>query len=185
MAGDVSVRVTGLDHLKRQLQALPKAMRKKVLRNALAAGARIVRDAAKSAAPVLTAQSARRAPYRQRGTLKKAIRVRTSKQDRRAGNVGVFVNVKPAKQGQGGAKSKTDPFYWRWQEFGWTPATGPRRSGAKTARRKLAVKRSAPAIPGRKFLSNAASKLPEALRVFETQLARWVTRVSTTGAVTE
>ena len=46
MAGEV-VRIEGLDNLKRKLAEVPKAMRKRVLRNALAAGAREVRDVAK------------------------------------------------------------------------------------------------------------------------------------------
>ena len=51
--------------------------------------------------PVL--QRIKGAPYRAPGTVKKAIRVRTSKVATRAGDVGVFVNVRPAK----GAKYST------------------------------------------------------------------------------
>jgi HK97 gp10 family phage protein len=67
---------------------------------------------------VLTLGTSLKAPYRKPGTVKQAIRVRTSKADRRAGDVGVFVNVRPAKAGQRGAKNPNDPFYWRWLEFG-------------------------------------------------------------------
>ena len=128
MAGEV-VRIEGLDELKRKLAEVPKAMRKRVLRNALAAGAREVRDVAKRNAPVMTLGTSLKAPYRKPGTVKQAIRVRTSKADRRAGDVGVFVNVRPAKGArfrggkqvkatQRGAKSPNDPYYWRWVEFG-------------------------------------------------------------------
>ena len=55
---------------------------------------------------------------RQPGTVRKAITVRTSKVARRNGDLGVYVNVRPAKGGQRGKYSPTDPFYWRWLEFG-------------------------------------------------------------------
>jgi HK97 gp10 family phage protein len=141
MAGEV-VRIEGLDNLKRKLAEVPKAMRKRVLRNALAAGAREVRDVAKRNAPVLTLGTSLKAPYRKPGTVKQAIRVRTSKADRRAGDVGVFVNVRPAKSGQRGAKNPNDPFYWRFLEFGTKK------------------------MPAKPFLQRATSALPKALAIF-------------------
>ena len=158
MAGD-TVQVKGLDDLKRKLEQLPKAMRMRVLRNALAAGAREVRDDARRNAPVLTLGTTLKAPYRKPGTVKKAIAVRTSRADRKAGDVGVFVNVRPAKKGQRGAKSKNDPFYWRWLEFGT---------------RKMAA---------RPFLQKAADKLPAALRIFEERIAKWVNATDASGQV--
>lgn len=177
--------IEGLDHLLAQLKALPKAMRTRVLRNALAAGARPVRDRAKRAAPVLSAASAKAAPYRKPGTVRDAISVRTSKAAKQAGNVGVFVNVRPAKgatyrtetlrsrllgvkvkrstlksASQRGAKSRNDPFYWRFIHFGT---------------KKLAA---------RPFLKIAAdAELPNALKIFTTQVQRWVEKVNTSGKV--
>lgn len=176
MAGE-QVRVEGLEHFKQQLKDLTAQLRRKVLRNALSAGARIVRDEAKNTAPVLAAEN-RNAPYRKPGTVKDAIRVRTSKRDRAAGDVGVFVNVKPAKSGSRGAKSKDDPFYWRWQEFGWTPA---RKGISKAIRRRDNKAGAAKKIPGRKFLTNSANKLGQALEVFQQQLGRWIAKVNATG----
>jgi HK97 gp10 family phage protein len=175
---DDSVRVLGLDALKDKLQALPRQMRVRVLRNALTAGARLVRDDAKRNAPVLS--NARQTPYRQTGTLRKAISVRTSKRDRKAGDVGVFVNVRPATGGARGAKSRTDPFYWRFLEFGWNP---PRRNETKRHRRALNRTGAAKTIPGRRFLSRAADKLPAALKVFEEALGRWIGKVQASGRV--
>jgi hypothetical protein len=61
--------------------------------------------------------------------------VRTSKADKKDGNVGVFVNVKPAKSGQRGAKSRDDPYYWRWLEFGRSARVGrPMRAPIKGVR---------------------------------------------------
>lgn len=140
MAGDFGAKVQGLDQVIEALKGLPLKLRQRVLRNALAAGGRLVRDDARAGAPVL--REPMKAPYRTPGLVRKSIVVRTSKQDRRAGDVGVYVNVRPAKRGQRGAKSKTDPFYWRWLEFG-------------TAKMR-----------GFAFLQRATRKLPEALRKF-------------------
>ncbi len=115
---EISATVRGLPDLKAALLTIPAKLRRRALRNALAAGARVVRDEARRNAPVLTLGNQLRAPYRTPGTVRKAITVRTSKLATRQGDVGVFVNVRPAKKGQRGAKSKTDPFYWRWLEFG-------------------------------------------------------------------
>ncbi len=158
MAGDV-VRIEGLDNLKRKLAEVPKAMRKRVLRNALAAGAREVRDVAKRNAPVLTLGTSLKAPYRKPGTVKQAIRVRTSKADRRAGDVGVFVNVRPAKAGQRGAKNPNDPFYWRFLEFGTKK------------------------MPAKPFLQRATSALPKALTIFQERIAKWINETNRSGQV--
>ena len=147
----MAVEVKGLAELKRKFEEIPKALRRRVLRNALAEGARLVRDEAKRNAPVL--QNAMKAPYRSRGTIKNAIKVRTSKMDTRAGNVGVFVNVRPAKVGNRGAKNPNDPFYWRWLEFGT---------------------KKMQALP---FLQKGAEKLPAALTAFEDNIARWMTKI--------
>ena len=158
MAGEV-VRIEGLDELKRKLSEVPKAMRKRVLRNALAAGAREVRDVAKRNAPVLTLGTSLKAPYRKPGTVKQAIRVRTSKADRRAGDVGVFVNVRPAKAGQRGAKNPNDPFYWRFLEFGTKK------------------------MPAKPFLQRATSALPKALTIFQERIAKWINETNRSGQV--
>lgn len=158
MAGE-TVIVSGLDELKRKLAEIPKAMRRRVLRNALAAGAREVRDTARRAAPVLSLVASLKAPYRKPGTVKQAISVRTSKLDRKDGNVGVFVNVRPAKKGARGAKSPNDPFYWRFLEFGT---------------KKMAA---------RSFMQGATDRLPQALRIFEERIAKWVNETDASGKV--
>jgi HK97 gp10 family phage protein len=171
-------QIRGFDDLAAKLREIPKALRKRVLRNALAAGARLVRDAARASAPVLQ-QSV---PYRTPGLVRKSIVVRTSKAARRAGDVGVFVNVRPARGAKSrrlqvftnrkrlvsraplvaahaGARRKTDPFYWRFLEFGT---------------KKMAA---------RPFLSTAASRLPAALAVFQDQVGRWIAKTNATGQI--
>ena len=170
----------GFDDLIGKLREIPVALRKRVLRNALAAGARVVRNEARRAAPVLS--NAIAAPYRTPGTVKRAIAVRTSKIARRAGNVGVFVNVKPApgakfktsttkllglkvktrtkvRDSQRGAKSKTDPFYWRFLEFGTSK------------------------MRARPFLQQGAKRLPQAFEVFKAQVGKWFARTNASGKV--
>ena len=158
MAGEV-VRIEGMDEFKRKLAEVPKAMRKRVLRNALAAAAREVRDVAKRNAPVMTLGTSLKVPYRKPGTVRDAIRVRTSKADRKAGDVGVFVNVRPAKAANRGAKNPNDPFYWRWLEFGT---------------RKMAA---------RPFLQRATSALPKAVTIFEARIAKWINETDRSGQV--
>lgn len=180
MAADgISVKLTGFDELATKLRAIPVAMRKKVIRNALAAGGRLVRDVARAHAPVLSVP----VPYRTAGTVRKAISVRTSKIARRAGDIGVFVNVRPAKgakyatstrkvlgvrvrstrlvrASQRGARSPHDPFYWRFLEFGTQK------------------------MRARSFLAAGARQLSAALPVIRVQLARWLEKTNSTGRVT-
>lgn len=192
MADDsITVRVRGLDELKAQLQALPDKLRRRLLRNALAAGARLVRDEARRAAPVLRQPDPRRKP----GTVRDAITVRTSKHARREGHVGVFVNVRPLKKeavrqykagsGKSGATNPNDPFYWRWLEFGrqGRAASGPRGKGLifvggkqRRQRARRAMKPVGP-LPAYGFLRKGAAKLGEALRRFEQVLGPGLQRI--------
>jgi HK97 gp10 family phage protein len=148
----------GIPDFRAKLQEIPKALRRRVLRNALSAGARTVRDEARRLAPVLRPGDLS-APFRTPGTVRKAISVRTSKVARKAGDVGVFVNVRPARAGNRGAKNPKDPFYWRFLEF-----------GTKN-------------MPARSFLRPAASKLKDALSVFETEVVRWINKVNNGGQI--
>lgn len=169
-----TVDITGADDAAAKLRAIVPALRARVLRNALAEGGRIVRDEARDKVPELKKPT----PYRASGTVKKAIVVRNSKLARRAGDMGVFINVRPAKgavyryektlfgrvrylkrASQRGAQSPTDPFYWRWLEFG-------RKGMAK-----------------RPFLQPAAARLSDAQRVITTSIYKWIGKVEAAGKV--
>lgn len=152
-------KIEGIENFTAKLRSITPTLRKRVIRNSLAAGARLVRDEAQRLAPVLRQSASKPAPYRQPGTVRKAIRVRTSKADRRNGDIGVFVNVKPAKAGQRGAKSKTDPYYWRFLEFGT---------------KKMAA---------RPFLRPATDKLGDSLKVFQAKMADWFDKAEKSGKV--
>ncbi|HEY1399820.1 HK97 gp10 family phage protein, partial [Roseateles sp.] len=66
MSGELDAVWRGIDECKARLVALPDKLRRRVLRNALAAGARIVRDEARRATPLLREPH----PYRKRGTVR-------------------------------------------------------------------------------------------------------------------
>lgn len=152
----IESKVTGIPDLREALLGIAPKLRVRALRNALAAGARLVQKAARAATPVISPSSlAVRKGYRKPGTVRKAISVRTSKVARKAGDVGVFVNVRPAKNALRGAKSAADPYYWRWIEFG--TKNGTRAFG---------------------FLQTGASKLPEALQVFLKQIGPAIAKLN-------
>jgi HK97 gp10 family phage protein len=176
----ITVEVKGLENLRAQLAALPDRLRRRVLRNVLAVGARVVRDEAKRLTPVLAVPVRRKGGQivRKPGTVRQAIKVRTSKEAKAEGNVGVFVNVVPAKAArfkttttrvlglrikrtqqvrasQRGAQSPVDPYYWRFLEFG-TRHLQPRR-----------------------FLRGAAAKLGVALQRIEAAFAPAIAKINT------
>jgi HK97 gp10 family phage protein len=167
MADDiVGLKIGGFDDLKRRLNGMPKKLRKRAIRNALAAGGRVVRNEAQKEAPVLSTST----KYRARGAVRKAIKVRTSKRDTRGGDVGVYVNVKPltkaairtfkTETGLKGSQNPDDPFFWRF--INWDTKRGGRT------------------IPGHKFLEAGAAKLPDALKVFEDTLGPQVQKLDRT-----
>ena len=199
---DVEAKINGFEALAAKLRELAPAMRKKVLRNALAAGARVVRDEAKRKTPVLSRSV--KAPYRKPGTVRDAIKVRTSKVASKAGDVGVFVNVKPlkAKQirafkaagGGRGSQNPNDPYYWQWLEFGRAyrasvPKRGPAAKGKRGGRSLLKFittkrpPRGVGAIQPIGFLKSGAGKLPAAFDIFQKQVVRWIDKVNSTGKV--
>jgi HK97 gp10 family phage protein len=174
----IKATVTGIPDLRAELRGIVPKLRVRALRNALAAGARVVQKAAQGATPVIKAGAlAVLKGYRKPGTVRKAISVRTSKMSRAAGDVGVFVNVRPAKgaqfrtqtrqvlgfklrnrtlkrASQRGAKSPNDPFYWRFLNFGTNRV---RPFG---------------------FLEKGAQQLPQALRVFTEKLPAIIAKLN-------
>lgn len=184
MAGDgVHATVGGLPDLREALRAIPAKLRKRALREALRDGARLVQREARRVAPVLKLSTYSGARALQRGvrrvgTLRRAIAVRTSKLASRRGDVGVFVNVRPAKGADRGAKSPRDPFYWRWLNFGWNPGgSDPGRAG-KRERRRINRSRGPKTKGGQRFLEAGATMLRRALDVFTRQIGPRIDRLN-------
>lgn len=170
----IDAKVLGVPDLKEALLGIAPKLRVRALRNALTAGARVVQKAARAAAPVLNPLApAVLKGHRTSGLLRKQISVRTSKEARRQGNVGVFINVRPAKGAKfrtvtrggvkskqlvgvsrRGAKSPLDPYYWRFVNFGTKHMRGAR------------------------FLEAGAEQLPEALKVFEQRIIPQINKLN-------
>lgn len=118
----VSVKVSGLKELGKNLQALDKKVRNRISVKAMRAGGRIIRDSARAKAPVLQEN----VPHRRKGTLKRSIVERTKVG--KNGKTTTIVAVRnlsgkqiakfKGKTGKSGAKNPNDPFYWRFVEFG-------------------------------------------------------------------
>lgn len=184
----VEAKVSGLPDLRAALMGIVPKLRRRALRNALAAGAREVRNASRKAAPVISprhpmAKSGQRRP----GTMRDAISVRTSKIASRQGDVGVFVNVRPAKGAARGAKNPKDPFYWRWLEFGRQGRAGRALAGrlrlGMFGRRFARQSRAVPAAPAFGFLRAGAAVLPKALQVFIAKIGPQIARLNGGKAV--
>lgn len=101
-----SIRITGASAIQRAFKELPPRLAKKVIRQALRAGAKVVQAEAKADAPVET------------GKVKKAIKVRAGK-SRKKNVIAMAVII-----GQGDFQGET--FYGAFENFGWK--TGKRGS---------------------------------------------------------
>jgi hypothetical protein len=139
MAGEfVNVKFTGLNELTRELAELAPALRRGPARRALTKGAEPVLAAAVAATPELANDVYRRGKlYRRKGTLRRALRIRSSKDTNKTGDVGVFVNIKPLAKsavstfkldtGRRSSENPDDPFYWRFVPFVTRRNKNPKR----------------------------------------------------------
>jgi len=187
MADSVKVTVHGIDELKKALADLPGKLRRKALIKALRAGANVVRKTARAATPVLASDSFSgptrysAAATRTRGLLKKKLSVRVSKEARRQGNVGVFVNVKPLKGG--GAKNPLDPYYWRFVAFGNKPHTiKPKTAKALVFGGRVVKQVRHPGSKAKNFMQAGADALPAALAAFEREAVPAIEALNKRGA---
>lgn len=115
-----SMKIEGLEELRKALRLLPEELQKKSLGDAVAKGASVIRDEAKRLAPVLKEPSKHRTP----GLLRRMIR--STRGVRNGSEAAAFVSVRRlVKKALAKAKAKTkksgaelDPFYWAFIEFG-------------------------------------------------------------------
>jgi HK97 gp10 family phage protein len=146
-------QVLGIPDLQRALDRLAVDLRKKVIRKALRAGAKVVLNQAKANAPVRT------------GLLRRRITVMASKLRKVSrGEIGVFLTVRATKKARATKDRRNDPFYFKFQESGFH-ATGRHKIGGGTKRRALG-RQAFRFIAGKQFLGRAfEAKRSEALQV--------------------
>lgn len=107
------IRIKGLDELQRFLDQLPAKMETNVMRGALRAGAKPIRDAAIAAAPVGEPSETNKKKYKlYAGALRDSIRI-SGRLDKQKGIVTASV-----KAGGKSRKSGADVFYAQFVEFG-------------------------------------------------------------------
>lgn len=143
--------IRGLPELRRELKALPERLRARALNTALRAGAKVIVAQARANAPARTGALrrnivAKRSQRRRRGRL--AERYIVGVQHGRARNtvrVAMIRGKRRALRATAYDRRGEDPWYFRFQELGYT-ATGRSKRKGRTGGR---------AIPGRRFLTRA------------------------------
>lgn len=145
MADETRVKVQGAADLAAAMRDLVPNMRRGPALRALRAGAEPVLERAIAETPTLTTPVIRNGKViRKPGTLRRALRIRTSKDTAKTGDVGVFVNIKPLEReairafkndtGRRSSENPDDPFYWRFVHFATKKNKNPKpfltRAGA-------------------------------------------------------
>lgn len=171
MASYQAITVTGLDQLQRALQQLPERLAKNVLRGAVAAGAKVIRDEARRRAPIYNGPDGT-VP---RGVIRRAIYASSSRQLTTALSQGYIVNVRSGKKYQAVGKKgrNADAFFAPWVEYGHYVV--PRRPSGVTVRAHRAIYRTSKGqfVAPRPFMRPAfESKKEEALKVIKDYLTQ-------------
>jgi HK97 gp10 family phage protein len=145
MTDKADVKVSGAAALAAALRDLAPNMRRGPAQRALRAGAAPVLERAIAETPSLVKPVIRNGKtIRKPGTLRRALRIRTSKDTAKNGDVGVFVNIKPLERsavrtfkddtGRRSSENPDDPFYWRFVHFATKKNKNPKpfltRAGA-------------------------------------------------------
>jgi HK97 gp10 family phage protein len=116
MGDYTTVQVKGLKELADALKELPNGIARNVLRGATGAGAAEIRKEAKLKAPVYTGPIS--AGHPPAGTLKRAV---YQSQQRKLSSLVkqvFFVGVRTGKKMKNKSGVSTDPYYWKFVEFG-------------------------------------------------------------------
>lgn len=152
---ETAVRFTGLKELNAALQQLEQKVALQHLRGAVAAGARVIRDAA-------IENASKGSPSIQSGTLRRAIYSRWMREMSTRQRMTFFVSVKrgpknrpkqlKGKNGKVKNSANRDAFYWTWVEFGHLART--KKSGAvKGGKRRRDATRNSLKDQGAKFVA--------------------------------
>lgn len=156
------LEVKGLREIEAALKGFTPALQKRAIRQALGAGARVVRDAARANAPVRT------------GVLKRNIQAVVGKINPAKGIQNAYIGEETGKVGPVNAAGKVefkrrgklrlraqtrrekrgeDPYYYRFQEIGFT-AVGRRKARSGAAKRR-GGSATGTKVPGKRFLTRA------------------------------
>ena len=161
-------KVTGLQELNRNLVRLADDVQRKHLRGAVAAGARLIRDAAVrnfnaiQDLPDIEDETGRKLPRIRTGKLARSIYSKWIQEASGNGRQSFLVSVRRGKRfrakkrGKGMTEDK-DAYYWTWVEFGHV-ATGPKKlkGGAwKRQKARKALKAAGRFVAARPFLRPA------------------------------
>jgi len=186
------VPVKGLRELDRNLKTLPDKIQRRTLNTALVAGARVVIKAAQARAPSKTGATkrniaSRKGKYKTRLAARRVIGVVHGKLVKRGIVEAVLGETRViGKNGKSRYRKLTkrernreDPFYWRFQELGYT-AVGRRKARGRAGRaiRRLRGKW----IPGRPFLTPALeNNVPRIIEAERKSLVRSLKRLKVTA----
>lgn len=111
-----TIQVKGLSELNAFLQQLPAKIEANVLRGALYAGAKVIRDEAKALAPVASPTVKNRRLYKgYAGALRDSIRA-GAMVDRKAGKVIAYIRA--GRHGKARKGKAADAYYATWVEYG-------------------------------------------------------------------
>jgi hypothetical protein len=177
------LRIEGLADVKSRLQGLPIHLRNKVMYAVLRKAALPIIRAAKANAPVAKKSTRRVIP----GLIRNTIRTAVSKYKRPAsGEFGIYIKpivpgkIKSLKRRAGSAVYFGDPFYYKFQEFGFHAVGSKRVAGGRYARARrifqMHAAGTANRVPGKAFLGRAYdSGKSAALAMINTEVVKAIT----------
>lgn len=116
----MTIEVQGLKELQRYLHQLPQEIQKRPLRSAVAAGAKVISDAAINNAPQGETGNLRKSIYRYRSRSQSATGKETFLVGVRKGKAKFKDNARNRRLGRVGKTYQTqgEAYYWRFVEFG-------------------------------------------------------------------
>ncbi len=178
------IKVTGLQELNRALSQLNDDVKKKYVRGAVGAGARLIRDAAiRNAATVIAGTAPKSGIRRRTGRLQRAIYSAWLAKESTADSQSFIVSVKRGKNFQsktrqrGGKSFQTsnkDAYYWTWVEFGHVVTTKKIKGGLRAREKaRIPLKAAGQFVPARPFMRPALeSNKTAAIEAVRVELAK-------------
>lgn len=142
---NISMEVTGLRELKAALEQLPQNIAKNVLRGAVYAGAKVIKDAVYTNAPVYTGSD----PRVKAGVLKDAVYMKHDQELSVENQQVFFVSL---RRGRKERARNRDAYYWTWVEFGHHIVPRAPKGGTKLAARRAAVISGASLVQGSSYV---------------------------------